>query len=312
MREQLADLVGELSHERRHGLVRVAADGGDLRGGGPRGRRDRLRRRATSPRAPSVRCGWSSPPAPRSTRRRAMASESADTAAETAEAAQRARDLAEDGVRAAGTAIDGDRPRWRTPRARSATAIGALSERSDRIGGIVDTIAGIAGQTNLLALNAAIEAARAGEQGRGFAVVAEEVRKLAEESQAAAGQIAEPRGRDPVRDRPPGRRGRGQRRAHRRGRRDRRAGARGVRGDRQRRRRRQRACRGDLRRRADDRERGRPRRAGRRRGRGGRRAVVGVGSAGVGLDAADLGLDAGDRGVGPEPRGDRHAAQRRW
>ncbi|WP_188400205.1 methyl-accepting chemotaxis protein [Sporomusa sp. GT1] len=65
-----------------------------------------------------------------------------------------------------------------------------LGERSKEIGQIVDTIAGIASQTNLLALNAAIEAARAGEQGRGFAVVAEEVRKLAEQSQEAAKQIA--------------------------------------------------------------------------------------------------------------------------
>lgn len=73
----------------------------------------------------------------------------------------------------------------------SAQVVVKLGERSKEIGQIVDTISGIAGQTNLLALNAAIEAARAGEQGRGFAVVAEEVRKLAEQSQEAAKQIAQ-------------------------------------------------------------------------------------------------------------------------
>lgn len=72
----------------------------------------------------------------------------------------------------------------------SAQVVILLGDRSKEIGQIVDTISGIAGQTNLLALNAAIEAARAGEQGRGFAVVAEEVRKLAEQSQEAAKQIA--------------------------------------------------------------------------------------------------------------------------
>jgi methyl-accepting chemotaxis protein len=119
-----------------------------------------------------------------------MLARSRELTDEVSAATARAQQLGAQAVEAVGEA-NGVMQRVRVSGQDAQAGIDELARKSNEIGGILETITGIADQTNLLALNAAIEAARAGEHGRGFAVVAEEVRKLAEESAGSATTIAQ-------------------------------------------------------------------------------------------------------------------------
>ncbi|MBV7272422.1 methyl-accepting chemotaxis protein [Clostridiaceae bacterium UIB06] len=70
-----------------------------------------------------------------------------------------------------------------------AESIIVLSEQSQNISELIESVDNISEQSGILAVNASIEAAKAGDQGKGFSVVAQEIRNLAEQSKQGTKQV---------------------------------------------------------------------------------------------------------------------------
>ncbi len=119
---------------------------------------------------------------------RATVQQTAERAQAVADASQESVNVSRSGQQAVTDTVQGmDAIRERV--GDIAENILMLSERTQQIGEIIDTVNALAEQSKLLALNASIEAARAGEEGKGFAVVAMEVRQLAEQSREATSRV---------------------------------------------------------------------------------------------------------------------------
>ncbi len=114
-----------------------------------------------------------------------MASE---TAKDVARSSHKAVEVSQDGRQA--TEVTIDRMGLIKVQMQSiAETVVMLSEHSQSIENIIETVKDLANQSNLLAVNASIEAARAGDQGKGFAVVAHEIKNLSDQSDEATAQV---------------------------------------------------------------------------------------------------------------------------